>query len=128
MSDDLRRVVYYSNADLSSGINLENAEKIIQLFDKNNSFAINDLLELYNIQLYFKNNLRLPAWSDEQYQKYKTIASEFWELIKNFFLSIENSNFTQVFTEMNFQYTHNFWELFNKLSIFKKIDLSADDK
>jgi hypothetical protein len=124
MSDDLRRVVYYSNDDLSSSINLENAEKIIQLFDKNNSFAINDLLELYNIQLYFKNNLRLPNWSDKQYQKYKNIESEFWELIKNFFLSIDNSNFTHVFTEINFQYTHNFWELFNKLDIFKKIDSS----
>ena len=124
MSDDLRRVVYYSNDDLSSGINLENAEKIIQLFDKNNSFAINDLLELYNIQLYFKNNLRLPTWSDEQYQKYKNIADEFWELIKSFFLTIDNSNFIIVFKEINFQYTHNFWELFNKLSLFKKIDSS----
>lgn len=124
MSDDLRRVVYYSNDDLSSGINLENAEKIIQSFDKNNSFAINDLLELYNIQSYFKNNHRLPTWSDEQYQKYKTIVSSFWELIKNFFLSIENSNFTQIFIEINFQYTHNFWELFSKLNIFKKIDSS----
>lgn len=124
MSDDLRRVVYYSNNDLSSRRNLENAEKIIQLFNKNNSFAINDLLELYNIQLYFKNNLRLPNWSDKQYQKYKTITSNFWELIKNFFLSIDNSNFTQIFTEINFHYTHNFWELFNKLNVFKKVDSS----
>lgn len=124
MSDDIRRVVYYSNDDSGSIRNLENAEKIIQLFNKNNSFAINDLLELYNIQLYFKNNLRLPTWSDEQYQKYRTVASNFWELIKNFFLSIDNSNFTQIFTEINFQYTHNFWELFNKLNVFKKVDSS----
>ncbi|MFD1604115.1 hypothetical protein ACFSJW_08585 [Flavobacterium artemisiae] len=124
MSDDIRRVVYYSNNDLGSRRNLENAEKIIQLFDKNNSFTINDLLELYNIQLYFKNNLRLPTWSDEQYQKYKTITSNFWELIKSFFLSIDNSNFTQIFTEINFQYTHNFLELFNKLNVFKKVDSS----
>lgn len=122
MSDDLRRVVYYANDDLSSGINLKNAEKIIQIFDKNNSFAINDLLELYNIQLYFKNNLLLPTWSDEQYQKYTAIVSGFWELIKSFFLLIDNSNFTQIFTEINFQYTHNFWELFNKLNVFKKVD------
>jgi len=124
MSDDIRRVVYYSNDDLGSRGNLENAEKIIKSFNKNNSFTINDLLELYNIQLYFKNNLRLPTWSDEQYQKYKTVASNFWELIKNFFLSIDNSNFTQIFTEIKFQYTHNFWELFNKLNVFKKVDSS----
>jgi hypothetical protein len=124
MSDDLRRVVYYSNDDLSSGINLENAEKIIQSFDKNNSFAINDLLELYNIQLYFKKNIRLSTWSDEQYQKYKTIVNGFSEVIKSFFLSIDNSNFTSIFTEINFQYTHNFWELFNKLNVYKKVDSS----
>lgn len=124
MLDDIRRVVYYSNDDLGSRRNLENAEKIIQLFNKNNSFDINDLLELYNIQLYFKNNLRLPTWSDEQYQKYKTIVSNFWGLIKNFFLSIDNSNFTQIFTEINFQYTHDFWKLFNKLNVFKKVDSS----
>lgn len=85
MSDDIRRVVYYSNDDLSSGINLENAEKIIQLFDKNNSFTINDLLELYNIQLYFKNNLRIHTWSDEQYQKYKTIVTGFLGVNKKLF-------------------------------------------
>lgn len=124
MSDDLRRVVYYSNDDLSSGINLENAEKIIQSFDKNNSFAINDLLELYNIQLYFKKNIRLSTWSDEQYQKHKTIVNGFSEVIKSFFLSIDNSNFTSIFTEINFQYTHNFWELFNKLNVYKKVDSS----
>ena len=122
MSNDLRRVVYYSNYDMSIEENLQNAEQIIISFDKNNSFSINDLLELYNIKLYFINNLRLPIWSDEQYQRYKTIVDDFWHIIKNYFISIENSNFTQIFAEVQFKYTHNFWELFNKLNIFKKVN------
>jgi hypothetical protein len=122
MSTDLRRVVYHSNYDLSITEHLKNSEKVIALFKTENSFSVNDLLELYNIELYFKNNLRLPSWSDELYEEYKTIVSNFREIINSYFLSINNSNFSQIFAELNYRYGHNFWELFSNLKIFKKVN------
>lgn len=104
MSKDLQRVVYYSNEDLSIQNNLENAEKIINSFNQNSVISVNDILELYNIQLYFKNKLRLSNWNDEQYEEYKTTVGKFWEIIKNYFISIENSNFLEIFNEINFQW------------------------
>jgi hypothetical protein len=84
MSTDIRRVVYYSNYDLSITHNLENAEKVITLLKPDKSFSINDLLELYNIQLYFKNNLRLSSWSDELFEYYKIIVNNYEEIIKSY--------------------------------------------
>ncbi|RYJ41128.1 hypothetical protein NU08_0565 [Flavobacterium anhuiense] len=122
MSDKLRRVVFYSINDLSAGINLKTAEEIIKNFDENKTLNINDILELYNIQLYFDNDLRLNSWTDEIFFNYKDLTKKFDQIIKNFFLQIDNSNIDNFIYDIDFNYTKHFLNLFNKYNTFKKTD------
>ena len=57
MKRDINRVVFYSKQDLSYDRNLQNAELIIENFNSEKVFDINDTLELYQIKLYFDNNI-----------------------------------------------------------------------
>lgn len=122
MSDKLRRVVFYSINDLSAGINLKSAEEIIKNLDENKILNINDILELYNIQLYFDNDLRLNSWTDEIFFNYKDLTKKFDQIIKNFFLQIDNSNIDNFIYDIDFNYTKHFLNLFNKYNTFKKTD------
>lgn len=124
MTENLKRVIYYSNEDLSAINNLKEAEKLINHFDENKLFSLNDILELYNIQLYFDNNLRLNNWSDEIYNEYKNTIKKFEEIIKTFFLLIDNSNIDNYLIDIDYSYTKCFLKLFNKFNIFKKIDFN----
>lgn len=84
MARDINRVVFYSKQDLSGGINLQNAESIIESFDSKKLYDINDILELYQIKLYFDNGLYRNAWSNEIKSKYIETVNLF--LQRNYFI------------------------------------------
>ncbi len=77
MKRDLNRVVFYSKRNLSGDRNLQNAESIIEGFSSSKTYEINEVLELYQINLYFDNELYRPAWSEEAKEKYIKIVTPF---------------------------------------------------
>ena len=63
MEGSMDTIKFYSVNDLSIGYQLQNAEKIINDFDKNKKYTMEEILELYNITKYVDNNLFLKKWN-----------------------------------------------------------------
>ena len=68
MKKERTRVVFYSKTDLAIPYNLEIAEWLLVQHDFKSHFDINSLLELYNIKLYFDNEVFLNSWDDAKRQ------------------------------------------------------------
>jgi len=121
MKRDINRVVFYSKQDLLGDRNLQNAEPIIDSFDSKKLYDINDILELYQIKLYFDNELYRNDWTIEIKTNYIETVNSFWNVITSFFIKINNENFSVYFDSIDYQYYDSFWILISQLSIYKKI-------
>ena len=108
MKRDLNRVVFYSKRDLSSDKNLQNAESIIESFSSSKIYEINDILELYQIKLYFDNELHRPTWCKETKEKYIKIVDTFWDKITSFFITISGEYIVTYYDTIDYQYYDSF--------------------
>lgn len=117
----MERIVFYSKEDWATNHNLIKIEKLLNNLNSEQSFTLNDLLEFYNIKLHFNNDLFLPKWSKSDKEKYSQIIEKKWETLKNRFLEINDQNIQAILKAVEYNYKNNFWELMNKLSIYKKI-------
>ena len=121
MKRDINRVVFYSKQDLSYDRNLQNAELIIENFNSEKVFDINDTLELYQIKLYFDNNIYRSVWSKETKENYTLIVNSFWNTITAFFIKINSDNISKYFNSIDYEYYESFWTLISQLSVHKSI-------
>ena len=94
-------------------------------FNSQQILTLNDLLELYNIKLHFDNELFLTKWSKSDQEKYNQIIEENWSSLKKRFLKINDQNIEDIVKDLEYRYKDNFWELINKLSIYKNISHST---
>lgn len=117
----MERIVFYSKEDGATSHNLIKAEKLLNNFSSEQNFTLNDLLEFYNIKLYFDNDLFLTKWSKSDKEKYNQIVEENWLSLKKRFLKINDLNIEEIINDLEYRYKNNFWELVNKLSIYKNI-------
>lgn len=121
MKKDLNRVIFYSKQDLSGSRNLQNAERIIKNFNSDSIVEINDIIELYQIKLYFDNDLYLNEWSFETKAKYIKTVNSFWNVITASWNKINDKNILKYFQLIDYQYHDSFWILSNKLNTYKRI-------
>lgn len=119
--NEIDRIVFYSKEDMASSHNLIKAEKLLNSFNSEQNFTLNDLLEFYNIKLHFDNELFLTKWSKSDQEKYNQIIEENWTSLKKRFLKINDQNIEDIIKGLEYRYKNNFWELINKLSIYKSI-------
>ena len=103
-------------------MNLERAELTITQFDFDITLDINDIIELYNIRLFFDNDIYLLRWTDEYKASLFEIVKEFEKVIKSFVLTITNDNIISNFDELEFYYTPSFWKLIEKFGVYKTIN------
>lgn len=123
--NEIDRIVFYSKEDMASSHNLIKAEKLLNSFNSEQNFTLNDLLEFYNIKLHFDNELYLTKWSKSDQEKYNQIIEENWSSLKKRFLKINDQNIEDIINDLEYRYKNNFWDLINKLSIYKSISHST---
>jgi hypothetical protein len=124
-SRKIERVVFYSKEDMSMSFNLIEAEKLLNHLSSEQNLTINDLLEFYNIKLYFDNGLFLPKWSESERKKYIEIVEKNWITLKGKLSEIGDQNINEIINDLEYNYKNHFWELINKLSTYKNISHST---
>lgn len=123
-SEQKHRIVFYSKEDMSASNNLKRAEELLNNYNSNETFTINDLLEIYNIKLYFENDLYLLNWTEEVKSKYKEVIEANWKLLKEILIKTDDDNIVNTLNNLEYNFKKDFWNLLNQLSSFKKISNS----
>lgn len=123
-SEQKQRVVFYSKEDMSASNNLKSAEELLDNYTSNKTFSLNDLLEIYNIKLYFENDLYLLNWTVEVKSKYSEIIEVNWKFLKERLIKIDDSDIESIINDLIYDFKKDFWYLLNQLSAFKKISNS----
>ena len=118
----MNRIKFYSPSDMSVGHNLERAFEIIKSFDFNrDDYGINEIIEFYNISCYIDNNLFLTSWSKSDLEEIKIVTKQYKILLSKIYNNISDDNLSNLFKNVERNYTDNFWELFNKYKVYKNI-------
>lgn len=115
------RVKYYPPTDFTCGMNLEKIESFYPTEPEDLIKDINDVIELYNIYLYLKNEIKLIKWTEEDYKKYKVYSNHLKSFSFEYFNSFNDNNILSSISFLNRDYNSNFWELFNYCKLYNKI-------
>ena len=117
-----RRIKYYSPSDLSAGYHLQQAESILSQEEKAfNEYDINDVVELYNIGLYFENGIYLKSWDDEKKKIYIARVNGNKGVIGRAFSLINESNVEEYYDKIETIYLTDFWVIFSKYKVYERV-------
>ncbi|ACJ29444.1 Conserved hypothetical protein [Shewanella piezotolerans WP3] len=121
---DRDRVVFHSIHDMSSGHYLSKAEPLLNSELSEDIKDINDILELYNISLFFEKEIYLKNWSETDIVAYKEKVNSFKTVVGKFITNIDDSSFLSHFENIFYGYCESFWVLINNYQQFKRISPS----
>ena len=115
------RIKFYSKEDLASGHQLSKSEELLNSFKVNSDFSLNDLIEYYNIKLYFDDQLFLTTWTEPQKTTYKNVVEQVYKLLKEKIYTLTDDSLEKEITYLDFNFYGDFWMLLNNLNDCKKI-------
>jgi hypothetical protein len=118
---EINRVVFHSKEDLSAGYNLRKAEELLNNVNMSGISDINDFLELYNIKLYFDNDMFLLTWDETTKNKFSAQISQAYVRIKDFYVALSDGQIISITEKLEFNYKESFWYLFNYFQVYKRI-------
>lgn len=120
---DNGRVKYYPSNDFFFAHNFSKIE-VIQIPELE-EININDALEFYQIKRYFDENTRDVRWTDAEYAEYEGKSKKLNSLTNSFFNKIDDENIVELYNAIEFGYHSDFWVLFEKCKLFKRISDTA---
>ncbi|MBU2268461.1 MAG: hypothetical protein KKB15_10120 [Bacteroidetes bacterium] len=104
---------------------LSKAEGLLTNFNAGSDFGLIDLIEFYNIKLYFDNNLFLTNWDESQKASYKENVEVAYTRLKERILKISDETLELELTTLDYNYYEDYWSLLNNLNSLKKVSDSA---
>lgn len=120
-AERINRITFSSVNDLTVNQNLKETEKLLSSLDLSKNFTVNELIELYNIKLFFENNLYLPHWDSETKNKFNDIINKSWELIRSYFIKLDNESILVIIAVLHPTYKSSFWKLLDYCQTYKNI-------
>ena len=125
LEEEMNRVKFYSVTDWGSGNQLKKAEKVINDFDKNKEYEIEDILEFYNITKYIDSKMYLEQWNKEYIEEINKIVKEMREKIFKYIDdNVNEEKFEEIIKSVPNEYMNDFFELIEKKIL--NIDISGN--
>lgn len=107
------RIKFYSDADMSTGRSLQQAEqKLLALLSNPSCEDVNEALAFANILKLFRCGRGLESWSPEYLEKLKGMAEKLKAPMGKFWQGVTDLNFIEVCEQVDWQYKDDFWEEF----------------
>lgn len=120
------KIKFYGKNDLSSGRQLQKIEIFFQYWvDNINNLQMLRILELYNIQKYIDNDMRLESWTNDQFFEYKKYCEEIPKIIGNYCSTINNNNINTIRKTVDWNYIEDFWQIIEHYNVYKRIEPKA---
>ncbi|MCW3126440.1 MAG: hypothetical protein JWO03_2098 [Bacteroidetes bacterium] len=116
------RIKFYSKEDRSAGNQLTEAEELLNSHLLENELTLIDLIEFYNIKLYFDNKIFLRNWTEEVVDKYINRAENLFEILKAKILQINDETLEAELDNLDYNYFENYWSLLSDLNVYKGIN------
>lgn len=121
-SNDIVRVKYYSVKDLSLGFDTERIETLINNFVlEEKRTDINEIIELYNVQQFFKNKIYSEYWDKDKLDDYIKVVNSFKTVIGRYYSNININKLESIIEDINYNYRDDFWKIINENKVYKKI-------
>lgn len=122
----MKRIKFYSIADLSTGYYLEKIVELINNFDCiENEFNINDIIEFFNIIKYNEKDLLQKYCKQYGVKNFDETIKSFRKIIGQFINREKFNNFIKLYENVERIYKNDFWELIEYYKIYESI--SQDD-
>jgi len=125
IKNERHRVKFYSIEDMAGGHQLRKAEILLFNFNADFDFGLIDLIEFYNIKLYFDNNLLLTTWDESQKATYKENVELAYNILKERILKISDESLEHDLMNLDYDYYGDYWNLLNNLNSLKNISDST---
>lgn len=124
-NSDLTRVKFYSVNDLSTGFFIDRVEEVVERFNSDIEIIdVNQIIELYNVQLFFKYKIYSRNWTDEKIKQYEGVIKQFTGIIAKYFSKINSCDYEKVLSLLEWNYSDDFWRLTEKYKSYERISAS----
>ena len=117
------RIIFYSRSDLAFYGMKESIYNLLTNIDNHkNYYDINDVIELYNVNLYIDNGIIDELTINNTKQSISRINKAIWSKINLFFNTIHDDNIEKYYSEIDdFIYKKQFWDLFENCKLYNRI-------
>ncbi len=100
-----KKVKYYGLRDLATSFYVGSVIELLENFDENKTdYAVNDILELYNVYLYVDNLVLPKDIENDKLNEYIALKPKLLRTIKLFFDRIDENNVLEIIKDVKFDY------------------------
>lgn len=118
----MNRAVFYSRNDMSIFTAVERIDAVMCSLDLEKDFTIDDILELFQILVFFEENIFPARWNEKEKESFKIKIPEIKSVIISFFNSKKSNELLELYPAINFQLRESFWQVLDRYNLYKLID------
>lgn len=117
-----KRIKYYGTRDLATVFYLKPVVELLENFNENKTnYDINDVLELYNVYVYIKNEVFPKDLDQDKAEKFIKLKPSILKVLSSFFNAITEENILEIIQGVGFDYHDDLLRLLAEYKVHERV-------